>query len=206
MKTTNPNAVRISTGNDKLGNIANVSLLPIVTCDKSLSCAKCKQCYAWRFTRLYPSTQKAWAHNTKLAKNVDKFFASLYYQLQVDEPRRFRWHVAGDCPTPQYVEGVIDLAEMVPETRFVIFTKRYNWWTKSLSLRRAPSNLSIYLSAWPGVKFANPLRLPVAWVLNPKEMDLRIPTNGYVCPGSCRECRHCWNGADGGRDVVFHKH
>jgi hypothetical protein len=146
--------------------------------------------------------QQAWAHNTVLAENVKSFMESIYYQLQIDQPRRFRWHVGGDCPTPEYIEGVIDLAEMIPETSFLIFSKRYRWWTKALAMRSLPSNLSVFMSAWVGVKMFNPLKLPVAWVKNPKELDMRI-AKGYVCPGDCRQCKQCWLANS---HVIFNKH
>jgi hypothetical protein len=203
VKTIQQDCVKLSRGNDKIGNITNLSLLPIVTCDKSMPCAKCKQCYAWRFS-CRPSVHEAWKHNTILAENnVDKFFESIYYQMQVNIPRYFRWHVGGDCPSKEYVKGVVELAEMIPETNFLIFSKRYEWWSKVLESRPQPTNLSVILSAWVGVKLHNPLQLPVAWVYNPHDPDFRIPTSADNCPGNCRECHHCWNEK---QDVLFKKH
>lgn len=195
--------VKLSTGNDKIGKITNLSLLPICSCDPNMPCAKTKQCYAYRFS-CRPCVKDAWMHNTQFAKqDVDGFFSDLYYQLQGLEPRRFRWHVGGDCPTPEYVTKVVELAELLPETSFLIFSKRYEWWSEVLTAMPRPKNLSVYLSAWAGVEFSNPLRLPVAWTYNPKDPDLRIPPKVFNCLGSCQRCKHCWQSQS---DVLFNKH
>ena len=195
--------VKVSPGNDKLGSIPNVSLLPIVTCDCRFPCAKRKNCYAWRFSRR-PGVQKAWAHNTDLAMNqTTEFFRNLYYQLQAQQPRRFRWHVGGDCPSLEYVREVFNIAELCPETRFLIFSKRYKWITQVVDERNIPTNLSVKLSAWPGCKMHNPKNLPVAYMLDSRNPDPRIHTSVFPCLGTCKTCAVCWNQRD---DVLFNKH
>lgn len=194
---------KVSPGNDKIGSIPNVSLLPVVTCDCRFPCAKRHQCYAWRFSKR-PHTQAAWKHNTQnVKKDIKKFFFNLYLQLSAEEPRRFRWHVGGDCPSLEYVREVFNLAELLPSIRFLIYTKRYAWFNKVVGERDIPRNLSIKLSAWPGYKVPNPHNLPVAWMLDKRNPDDRIPTKGFYCPGNCRTCNVCWKKRN---DVVFHKH
>jgi hypothetical protein len=146
----------------------------------------------------------AWKHNTDLAeKDLEGFFFNLYLQMAAEEPKRFRWHVGGDCPTLEYVRKVFELAELCPETNFLIFTKRYEWFNQVVGEREIPSNLSIKFSAWPGFDISNPYNLPVAWMEDKRDMDERIPEEAFHCPGNCRTCGVCWKKRE---DVIFHKH
>jgi len=123
-------------------------------------------------------------------------------------PERFRWHVAGDIPNQEYLDYMRMIARLEKGTRFLCFTKRYEYAYTDL-----PDNLSIVISAWPGYSIvhvpytARPRRsgfLPIAWCQDGTET--RIPLGAYECPGSCAECGVCWELRKQGRDVWFHKH
>jgi hypothetical protein len=70
-----------------------------------------------------------------------------------------------------------------------------------------PENLTVVLSAWPGVKIAKGILrgFPVAWMRDPKNPDPRIPADARECDGGCDKCLLCW-GLKPGESVFFNKH
>ena len=172
--------VAISDGNSKLGTIPQVNLPCISTCRPGLPCAKAGQCYALKAWQQYPATRAAWSRNL-LAYTFDRadYFAQVQAYLAKRQPAYFRWHSSGDILDTAYLDGMVQVAKAFPD------------------------NLLVGFSAWPGLAMENPHGLPVAWLYDRKNLDLRIPDGTRVCPGSCRRCKVCWL-TDG--DVVFHKH
>lgn len=200
--------VHISWGNKKLGkHIANISLPPGVTCPRDAPCRSPDCCYAWKAWRQYPSVRHAWGTNlAEYVMNPKGYFEDIQRWMWKHKPQRFRWHVAGDIPNQEYLDGMIMIAKLNRLTRFMCFTKRYD-----LSYEGIPSNLSIFASAWPGYgvvhvaysgeAWIHSESLPIAWCQDGSES--RIPLDAYECPGSCEQCDHCWISR---RDVWFHKH
>ena len=191
-------SLHISKGNTKIGNIANVSLPPGLSCRKDVPCFM-EGCYARSAFRMYPTVRKAWTENLEYYQEFpDKYFkgvaeAAKYYTL-------FRWHVSGDIVDEKYLEGMKQVALSCPNTRFLCFTKRYDYDYSGI-----PENLIIVLSTWPGLELPNNDSLPWAWLMN----DVRRPLNGMylVCPGNCSVCENkCWNLIDKDIPVVFQKH
>jgi len=197
----NKNGVKITSGNTKLGKISNLSLLPCVTCAKDAPC-RLSGCYAKKL--LYPGARKAWTNNTKLSKNPVKFFQNMREQFTDRPVKWFRFFVAGDCPSYSFFCKMMEFVGEYPNTKFLIFTKRYGWSNQWLRNHICPSNTTILFSAWPGYKMNNPHKLPVAWMRDGR--DKRIPSNAIECPGNCEHCGMCWNLPKLGRDVVFNKH
>jgi hypothetical protein len=201
--SNDPEDVKVIAGNNKLGKISNLSLLPCVTCAKDAPCRK-KGCYAKKF--LWPTVSMAWTHNTKLAKNPKVFFASLRKQFNLKQPKWFRFFVSGDCPSYSFWCQMLQFCTEFPNTKFLIFTKRYGWANQWLGKHTRPENATILFSAWPGYKMENPHDMPVAWMRDEKNLDERIPRNAIECPGTCESCGMCWNLPKIGLDVVFDKH
>ena len=197
--------VAISDGNSKLGTIPQVNLPCISTCRPGLPCAKAGQCYALKAWQQYPATRAAWSRNL-LAYSFDRadYFAQVKAYLAKRKPAYFRWHSSGDILDRAYLDGMVQVALAFPATRFRAFTKQYALVNAYLASGHTfPANLLVGFSAWPGLEMDNPHGLPVAWLYDRKNLDLRIPDGTRVCPGSCRRCKVCWL-TDG--DVVFHKH
>jgi hypothetical protein len=187
--------IHIVNGNKKLGKISNVSLLPGLTCG-NVPCKK--DCYATKF--LYrQSVKNAWTENTKLAmENMNEYFEQIKQYLNKKKSKYFRFHVAGDFPSQEYLNATIKLAREHPNTRFLAFTKKYSY-----HYRAIPDNYSIIFSVWPSFPYKKK-GFPLAFMQDGTET--RIPKNTVECPGNCEHCGMCWNLKKLNMNVVFHKH
>lgn len=198
--------VTVSQTNKKMG-CPSFSLLPIVTCDRRMPCAKTRACYACHMEEYRKTSVRiSWTRNTEAAAQHPLAVAdsiSSYLSLS-GNPRRFRWFVGGDIPVPSFLDIISGIASKHSETTFLLFTKRYRWTSEYLDQHERPTNLNIYLSAWPGVRLYNPHQLPVAWLADRKHPDKRIPGDVGTCPAFCPTCLHCWKPDP--TDIVFAKH
>lgn len=192
----------IAKGNTKLGKVPNVSLTPCGTCPKDAPCRK--QCYALKSERQYKETRAARKRNTLAAvKEPAVYFGAIADYLTKKQPMFFRWHVAGDCPTFFYAKQLITLCAGFPDTKFLLFTKRYDWFEKLRST--IPSNLQVVFSMWNNYG-PETTDYPRAWMLDPKNPDTRIPKTALACPGNCETCNACWSLTQVAKDVVFEIH
>lgn len=199
------NSIRahVSEGNRKVGSIPNFSLAPGRTCSRE-ACKTCLRdgCYALKSYRMYPSVRRAWDENSDLAeRNVPGLEAVLKAYLTSERPAFFRVHVGGDFVSRAYAEMWARIAEAVPSTRFLAFTKQW----ENVRGVRFPDNFSLVLSGWEGTEIPADLRekYPAAnCILHAEDM----PEGGILCPGSCESCGMCWNLPKLGRDVYFVKH
>lgn len=194
-------SVSISGGNNKMGEIPSVSLLPYVTCPY-----KCPECYAAKLAALRPAVCNAYARNTALAlDNLDAYFAQVRAAAMVT--RFFRFHVSGDILNAAYFAEMVKTAEMLPHTEFLTFTKRYSIVNEFMDNGGAiPENLHIIFSAWDGVEMDNRYNMPVAAVVRPG-CD---PLDGWkICGGNCFECAcrgvGCWQ-LKNGETIAFNLH
>jgi ferredoxin len=184
--------MKISKGNSKLGAIPNISMTPIKACANCSACRR--ECYALKAYRQYPATRKAWDHNLAHARRDPRtYFAQIHSWIACHGPEFFRWHVAGDILSQSYLEHMSQVANCYPGTRFLCFTKRGD-----LDYSRVPDNLRIRFSQWPGSHRIGALN---AWMQDGTET--RIPKNALKCPGSCADCKACFNNT---KDVYFNKH
>lgn len=177
--------VFISSGNEKIGNIPNVSLPPIISCAPNVPCSR--HCYAIRAFKQYPDVRKAWEANLWWATmKPDHYFQEIDHFLTNKNPRWFRWHVSGDILNQDYLDEMVLLAHRHPLTNFLAFTKRHD-----LKYDKHPiaQNLIIRFSYWPmwGVCTGNEL---VAYLKDDEEKRFQ---NGFRCKGSCKNCKACWN-------------
>lgn len=189
-------SVRISEGNSKVGDTLNLSLPPVITCAKGVPCAKA--CYARKaYDQYSPDARRAWDANLKAYREDHiAFFGAINAVITKRKPAIFRWHVAGDAPDQQYVNGMKAVALLNPGTRFLAFTKQFG-----LDWSDLPDNLTVVFSMWPGMPCPD-TPAPHAWMQDGTEF--RIPTDATECPGNCEQCGLCW-GLKAGH-VVFHKH
>lgn len=190
--------IHIVDGNNKLGKTPNISTLPGVDCGPGMPCAK--DCYAQKFL-FRPSVNAAWSENSELQrKNPGEYFTQIAAWFMRHKPVPwFRVHVAGDFINQNTLDNWFGIADCVPETGFLAFTKRFD-----LDFRARPKNFTIRASMWPG--WGNPSRLrrgglSIAWTQDGTET--RIPDRHVECPGSCVSCRACWASP---LDVVIRKH
>ena len=196
--------VSISKGNRKLGGVMNISTSPGKCCPDGVPCAS-KGCYAFKAYRLYPATRKAWSRNERVARrHPDSYFMQIAARVAEHKPRLFRWHVAGDILSTDYLHGMCRVARANPGTHFLAFTKAFAIVNRYEEREALPGNLVTIFSAWPGMRFDNPHHHRVAWMQDGTET--RVPEDAMRCPGNCETCGLCYELPRLGRDVVFCKH
>jgi hypothetical protein len=186
----------IAHGNGKVGDVPNVSLMPIVSCPTGAPCTH--DCYDCKAVRMYPTVREARRRNWESAQNQrDEYFQGIRAYLAKYGPKYFRWHVGGDIPDADYLRRMRATARYYPETRFLAFTKHH-----ALDYRNLPENFNVVFSMWP--HWGNTRkRMPRAWMQDGTET--RIPENAIRCDGQCDNCGVCWFlRAD--QSVYFMKH
>lgn len=199
----NNNKVSISKGNIKMGGIPSVSLPPVVTCAQGCTCAK--KCYAAKLCKLRPNVRESYNRNLATLKNdIDNYFIQVKAAAMVT--KYFRFHVSGDIPDMNYLDRMVKLAQELPGTTFLAFTKQYNFINNYLQYASIPSNLKIIFSAWPGMPMENPHNMPVANVI----FKGQEPADHWkICGGNCTECAcrgvGCWE-LKKGEHIAFYEH
>ena len=190
--------ITISPSNMKTGKIPSISLPPIVTCNPNAKCHK--DCYVLKSYRLYPHVREAYQKNLNTFKtNPELYFQSISDWLTIKKPDYFRYHNSGDIPNLNYLNNIINIAKLHPKVKFLLFTKQYKFIKHFKDL---PSNLSIVISAWPGMRLPK-TTLPLAYMQDGTEKRV---TNALECPGNCETCGMCWNLKSLNKNVVFKKH
>ena len=198
--------LNISMGNTKLGKRAtpNISLPAVITCRPDAPCTKL--CYARRGNLRFPNVKALYQENLDLwEKDPASFFTQLRSFLDEVQPAYFRWHVAGDIPDIKYYHMMQNLAHLYPNTQFLAFTKRYEMVIQDRieGAGKLPPNLTIRLSAWPGLDFPDRVYENMAKVFTTHEDETRCPEEHVECPGYCPPCRECWNTQN---TVLIHMH
>lgn len=198
---------KISRGNSKLGEIANMSLTPGKTCSAE-ACATCLKdgCYACKSYKQYANTRNAWDHNTNMALNDLSTMESdlMQYFASINAPRFFRIHVGGDFATEEYTRMWARVMEANPHTNFLAFTKQ---WANVIDVD-FPENASIVPSGWPGCKIPDEImqKFGCAAYCDDGTNSDEIPEDAIECPGNCSTCGVCWSLAKRGISVRFRKH
>ena len=201
--------VYVSEGNKKMGSVPSVSLLPLITCNKSCR-ATCGHdgCYAVKMAMFRGNVRKSWARNTVLLMlDPAGFYDQLYGWLLIHKPDSFRFNVAGDFANLNYFDIAVGMAESFPETHFLAFTREYEKVASYIDyVGELPDNMHFVLSSWEGLKTYNPYDLPESVVLEPGSP---IPEGVKLCGGNCFECKchgvGCWS-LKQGEKIGFYKH
>ena len=200
-----------STRNEKLVNIVSIDYLPEYTCNRSYPCWK--HCYARKGAFNYNNVIKRKILNTldyfkSARKHFNKIDAIVKYNFALGI-KHVRFFGSGDIPDAAYMNYVIDLCNMNPGVKFLIYTKKYNIVNSKLNEYVMPKNLTIILSSWLGIVFNNPHNLPVAYL----EFE-KIPegVKQYNCDckknknqNHCASCLRCWK-LKSNESVVFKLH
>lgn len=193
--------VSISAANSKMGAVSSVSLLPYITCP-----FKCAECYAAKLAAMRPNVRDAYARNTAIAQaDPVAYFAQVYYAAR--GVRFFRWHVSGDIINAGYFRNMVKIAETLPHTEFLAFTKRYSIVNSFIENGgEIPANLHIIFSAWDGFEMPNPHNLPTAEVVRPGNDPA---PDWKICGGNCFDCAcrgvGCWQ-LKNGETIAFKLH
>ena len=202
--------VSISQGNSKMGKVASVSLLPILTCPARCNGTCGDKCYAKKLALLRPTVARAYARNTAVARLApDAFFKAVRSAMAKVE--YFRFHVSGDIPTVRYLHEVISACKSAPHCQVLMFTKRYELVNRYIwDGGRLPDNLHCLFSGWtnlfPTEGGFNPFHLPETTVYA-KDEDIR--PEWTPCGGNCLDCAihdgGCW-AAKPGETIAFKIH
>ena len=200
----NNQIVSISKGNSKLGAIPSVSLPACITCNPSAPCFKL--CYAAKIERIYKSAKASYQRNLDILQSDP---ASYWLQVKAAAMvnRYFRYHVSGDIPSKEYFNNMVKLAEELPATQFLAFTKQYHIVNQFINDGgKIPHNLKILFSNWNKWKCENPHNLPICEVIFP---DMEISDSWKICGGNCTECAcrgiGCWQ-INNGEAIAIYKH
>ncbi len=204
------NGVTISLSNAKLGGfIPCVNLPPVITCRTGAPCQK--GCYACKGHYLYANVQKSLTDNLNAFKgDLTAYFNDIIDFLKngLVIYRFFRWHSSGDIVNTDYLAGVVRVAQECKNTRFLIFTKKFELVNDFIKTGgEIPENLNVVFSAWDkDFKVENPYNLPVAYVdFKDKSKNPQIPVTAFKCSGNCEKCLACWN-IQKGQATVFNQH
>ena len=196
--------VSISKANRKMGAIPSVSLPACITCNPSAPCFKA--CYAAKIERIYKSAKNSYIRNLDIL-NSDPGSYWLQVKAAAMVNRFFRYHVSGDIPSYDYFVQMIKLAEEIPGTNFLAFTKQFNIVNEYLNNGGTiPKNLKIIFSNWGSWKCDNPHNLPVCEIIF---NDTEINPDWKICGGNCTECAcrgiGCWE-VKNGDTIAIYKH
>ena len=198
--------VRISDSNSKMGAVASVSLLPLLTCPARCNGSCSGLCYASKIANLRPAVRKAYAINTALAIcRPDVYWSGIDYVVK--GVRWFRFHVSGDILDYAYLEQMVIVARNNPHCQILCFTKRYELINKYLNEGgEIPNNLHILFSGWDDLLPDNPYSLPETNVILKGKA---AKDNWLLCGGNCFDCAcrgvGCWQ-AKNGDVIAFHQH
>ena len=201
--------MNISLTNSKLGDkIPSLNLPAILTCRADAPCKK--ECYAVKGNFVYPNVKASLKRNLDdFIENPDKFFDEIVTWLSQGDVvyKFFRWFGSGDIVNKRFFQGIVEVAQKCPETKFLCFTKKYEIVNNYLNAGNAiPENLRIVFSGWDkNWDVPNPYNFPMTFVEFKDCSRNCIPEYAIPCTGSCRECKSCWS-LQKGQSVYFHKH
>lgn len=202
--------VTISAGNSKMGKVASISLLPVLTCPGRCKGTCGDKCYAKKLAILRPSVARSYARNTAVY-NLAPFAFFHAVDRAMKKVQYFRFHVSGDIPNSGYFSEVVRACEVNPGVEVLLFTKRYEIVNGYIDHRGPlPRNLHLLFSGWtnlfPTDAGYNPHRLPETTVYA-KDEDIR--PEWTPCGGNCLDCAvhdgGCWS-AKPGETIAFKIH
>lgn len=202
--------VSISQGNNKMGKIASVSLLPVLSCPGRCSGTCSDKCYAKKLALLRPVVMRAYARNQAVARLApDAYFKAVKQAMAKAD--HFRFHVSGDILNNRYLREVINACKMFPHCEVLMFTKRYEMVNYLVETEGpVPKNLHCLYSGWtnldPTEAGFNPYAFPETTVYA-KEEDIK--PEWTLCGGNCLDCAihdgGCW-AARPGETIAFKIH
>ena len=201
--------MKISITNSKLGDkIPSLNLPAGATCRNDAPCRK--GCYALKGNWLYKNVKNSLKNNLdEFMANSEKFFNDIIEYLNNDDItyKFFRWFSSGDIVNYEFWLGIVKVAKACPQTKFLLFTKKFNHVNMWLALgHQLPNNLRVVFSGWDeNFKIDNPYNLPTTYLYFKDKENKHIPEYAIPCVGSCKSCKACWT-LEKGQSVYFNKH
>lgn len=196
--------VSISKGNIKMGAIPSVSLPACTTCNPDAPCFK--KCYARRMAVRRATVRSAYDRNLDILNNNPSIYWA-QVKAAASMARFFRYHVSGDIPNIEYFNNMVQIANDLPGTQFLAFTKQYNIVNTYLNNGGTiPSNLKILFSNWGSWKCENPHSLPQCEIIF---KGAAAAENWKICGGNCTACAcagvGCWE-LKNGETIATYEH
>ncbi len=201
--------LNLSKGNDKIGNMLNISFPIHYTCDHLAECYLSKACYGMNGCFCFTNNQIKYSENLKffLENDVETIVNAMKAIITANKKESdfFRWFAIGDICGNKVIDVMNSLAIELPETCFYAYTKKYNlvnsWIDKNGMF---PSNLNVMFSLWTNesgnvTKVNNPYGLTeTVFIPYGKEEMLGDINEVFVCPcsspnwtGKCTDCSGC---------------
>ena len=187
--------VTISKGNRKLGGVMNISTSPRTCCPRGRPLREQRMLRIQGLSALSRHPQGMEQERALAKRHPDSYFMQIAAQVAEHKPRLFRWHVAGDILSTDYLRGMCRIAAANPHTHFLAFTKAFDIVNRYEDREAVPGNLVIVFSAWPGMRFVNPHRHRVAWMQDGTETRVpedAIGVRGTVRPVACAMSYRGW--------------
>ena len=162
----------------------NISMSPGKCCPRGVPCLG-QGCYALKALRLYPGTRAAWRRNELLAKHhPNSYFKQIAEQVAQAKPRLFRWHVAGDIFSIDYLGGMCRSLSQSTHALSGLYQE-----LRGRQPIRSPRDSAIqpgdHLLGLAGNEvLQSPRSHRVAWMQDGTET--RVPEDAIECPGNCR--------------------
>ncbi len=202
--------LHISRGVSKLGvDIPSINLPPVVTCRCDAPCADSHKCYAMKGRFAFQHNKNLLQGNLDMWQHNPEQF-EIGVRAAAFHSRFVRWHSSGDIPDEAYLEMMVRIAEKLPDTKFLCFTKKFELVNEYLDIHKVfPENLRMVFSAWGSFIPENPHNLPMAYVRFKKSEQNNIPSTAFQCQNYCGDCVmsgcSCWD-LKNGEAVCFNEH
>lgn len=168
---------------------------------QSIEGSVCSDCYACKGRYMFPNVQQA------MQRRLDSIIHPDWVKAMVTligSAPYFRWHDSGDLQSVNHLRKIVEIAELLPNTRFWLPTRERKFVNAYLEyFGDFPPNLIVRVSA--AMVDAGP---PVDYEHTSTVHDLMQPF-GYACPApqqgnQCGSCRACWDA--GVANVSYSKH
>lgn len=195
--------VSISTGNNKVGRIKNVSVAPGITCG---NCPIKAICYDRNACNFRKTVLFARAKNTAIAYfDRDRFFTEIKNAMSDRCKRKaFRFHVGGEIIDIDYFNRMCNLARLRPEWTIWTYTHRHDIVNTFIAQGGTiPENLTILYSCDRDSVCDNPYKMPIAYTVLKGDT---APADCYKCTGNCEYCYEHKCGCPVGMSVAFDEH
>lgn len=144
------NHFKISVSGSKVGDVANFSLPPVITCNHDAPCID-DGCYAVKAYPVYPTSRTAQEINLALLGEgrYDQFeqeIGKLFDPKNKKQMKYFRFFVSGDVFSKKLMDSIINIANKHHGVNFWMYTKQYALLINYIG--KIPDNLTVLVSCW----------------------------------------------------------
>ena len=184
--------------NTKLGGaIPSINLPAGITCRPDAPCFG--SCYALKGNFRFKTVRQSHIDNLNFYNQMpEEYFEEVLKKTKFSTYARY--FSSGDIPDKNYFYRMVEVAKTNKNTKYLVFTKKGYIVNDYISNGgKIPSNLRIIFSYWYDWIQPNQYNFPTSNILQDGD------NKGFVCPGKCNECLHCWH-MKKGQKVLFKKH